>query len=273
MRVERLAGALGALVHEIDLEQAGPAEHAELAQLLAQHGVLFFRDQRISVRAHRALGQYFGPLQQHGAYGTVEGTSDVTILESTPEAPTKIEAWHADMTFMRTPPLGSILHGQIIPEVGGDTLWSSMAAAWDALSPRLQAMLDGLQAEHSFAHGFRESLAEPGGPERLKPMLDAHPPVLHPVAAVHPVTGRRVLFVNALFTTRIIGLEPAESAAILDFLFMHLRREEFTCRFSWQPYSLAFWDNRATQHKPVNDYFPAHRRMHRVTIDGTAPVG
>lgn len=272
MQVTRATGALGAHVEGIDLEQAGPAEYDAIAALLAEHQVLFFRDQRISVQAQRRLGLHFGPLQQHGAYGMVAGTTDVTILESTPEAPTKIEAWHADMTFMRTPPLGSILHGQIIPDVGGDTIWSSMSAAWDALSAPMKSMLDGLQAEHSFAQGFRESLAEPGGPERLKPMLDAYPPVLHPVAAVHPVNRRKVLFVNSLFTTRIVGLAPAESDALLAFLFAHLRKEEFTCRFQWAPWSLAFWDNRATQHKPVNDFFPAHRRMHRVTIDGTVPV-
>lgn len=272
MRVTRIAGALGARVHGVDLGTADTAVALELGALLAEHQVLVFRDQQLDAQGLERFAAHFGPAQRHGAYGTVPGTTAVAVLESTAERPSRIEVWHADMTFLPEPPLGTVLHAQVVPEHGGDTLFASMTAAWEALSAPLRDLLGGLTAEHSFAHGFRESLAAPGGAERLRGEVEAHPPVVHPVVARHPVTGRCVLYVNRLFTTRIPELAPAESDALLEFLFQHLRREEFTCRFSWAPGSVAFWDNRSTQHKPVNDYFPAHRRMHRVTIRGTAPA-
>jgi taurine dioxygenase len=124
---------------------------------------------------------------------------------------------------------------------------------------------------HDFAYGFKESLAEPGGQERLAEAVAANPPVRHPVIRTHPETGKKVIFVNSLFTTHIEGLRPAESDALLQMLYTHITTVEYTCRFQWQSNSIAIWDNRSTQHKPVNDYFPAHRRLERITIDGDRP--
>tara|TARA_R110002111_G_scaffold9480_4_gene32438 strand:- start:524 stop:967 length:444 start_codon:yes stop_codon:yes gene_type:complete len=146
-----------------------------------------------------------------------------------------------------------------------------MTAAYDGLSAPLQTFLDGLTAVHDFSHGFKESLAAPGGRERLADAVAANPPVRHPVIRVHPETGKKVIFVNSLFTTHIEGLRPAESDALLAYLFHHITVPEYTCRFQWQVNSIAIWDNRSTQHKPVNDYFPAHRRLHRIKIDGDRP--
>ncbi|MEL6177700.1 MAG: TauD/TfdA family dioxygenase, partial [Myxococcota bacterium] len=185
--------------------------------------------------------------------------------------PPKIDSWHTDMTFLQEPPLGSILHGVIIPPTGGDTMWASLSAAYNALSPAMQALLDGLEAIHDFAWGFRHSLAEPGGRERLAAMLDANPPRRHPVVRTHPESGKKGLFVNPLFTTRILGLTEPESDALLAFLYRHMVTPEFTCRFRWEPDSVAFWDNRITLHRPVNDYWPGHRRMQRITITGDRP--
>jgi taurine dioxygenase len=196
----------------------------------------------------------------------------VQILESTPERPSKIELWHSDMTFRPTPPALTLLHGRVIPPYGGDTLWASATRAFETLSEPMQRLLDGLYAVHDFRHGFQESLAEPGGAERLADAIAANPPMRHPVIRTHPQTGRKAVFVNGLFTTRIEGLTRRESDSLLDFLCRHVVTEEFTVRLTWQRDTVAIWDNRATQHKPVNDFFPQHRLMHRVTVAGDRPV-
>ena len=272
MNVKRVAGAIGAELQAINLADGIDGElAATLRALLNEHEVLFLRDQAISAADQKALAEVFGPLQTHPAYGTVEGFPEVMILESTRDNPSKIEVWHSDMTFRQHPPSVTVLRGITIPEVGGDTLFASMTAAYEGLSPGMQSYLEGLTAVHDFSHGFRESLAEPGGRERLADALAANPPVRHPVVQIHPETGKKVLFVNALFTTHIDGLPPLESAEVLQFLWRHASLPEFTCRFSWAPDSLVLWDNRSTQHKPVNDFFPTTRRLHRVVSEGDQP--
>mgnify|MGYP001823868469 CR=1 FL=1 len=271
--VQPIAGALGAEIHGIDLarDDIGADELATVRELLLEHQVIFFRDQDISPAQHKTLALYFGPVQTHPAYGTVEGFPEITILESTEEEPTKIEAWHTDMTFRQHPPMGAVLRSVTVPPRGGDTMWSSMTAAYDGLSQPMQAFLERLTAVHDFSWGFKESLAEPGGRERLADAVAANPPVRHPVIRVHPETGKKVIFVNSLFTTHIEGLSASESDALLAFLYEHVTTAEYTCRFQWQPNSIAIWDNRSTQHKPVNDYFPAHRKLLRITVDGDKP--
>ena len=267
-----MSGALGAEIEGIDLTlPLSIHDYKKIRNLLIEHEVIFFRNQDISPAQQKELAGSFGPLQTHPAYETVEGFPEITILESTEKKPTKIEAWHSDMTFRLHPPLGSILRSKIIPDRGGDTLWASATTAYDALSVSMQQFLDGLVAAHDFRHGFKESLAEEGGPERLAQAIKDNPPVEHPVIQTHPESGKKVIFVNSLFTTHILGMKKSESRAILDFLFEHLVTPEFTCRFSWEPNCVALWDNRSTQHKPINDYFPAHRQLHRITIFGDLP--
>jgi|TARA_B100000795_G_scaffold53966_1_gene35355 taurine dioxygenase len=270
--VKLIGGALGAQLDGVDLAESLSKEVLqEIRKLLVKHEVIFFRDQKISYEQHKEMADFFGPLQTHPAYGTVKGFPEITILESTAEKPTKIEEWHTDMTFREHPPMGSILRSKICPPNGGDTLWSSMTAAYDALSEPMKLFLDDLNAEHDFSYGFKDSLAEPGGRERLKDAVEANPPVRHPVIRVHPESGKKVIFVNSLFTTKILELSRNESCSILNFLYDHVTTPEFTCRFNWEPDSIAFWDNRSTQHKPVNDYFPEHRMLERITIDGDKP--
>jgi taurine dioxygenase len=272
MEIKLVSGALGAEVSGIDLtKDTDAATYKVIRELLVQHEVLFFRDQDVSPAQQHALASSFGPLQSHPAYDTVENFPEITILESTAEKPSKIECWHSDMTFRAHPPLGTVLRSKIIPEKGGDTLWSSMTAAYDALSPAMQSFLSGLNAVHDFSYGFRESLAESGGRARLEKAVLDNPPVVHPVIRTHPESGKRVIFVNALFTTHIVGLPKDESKAILGFLFEHIQTAEFTCRFSWDVNCIAMWDNRSTQHKPINDYYPAHRCLERIVIDGDKP--
>ena len=272
LEIKPMAGALGAEIVGLDLSQDLSSENIRrVRELLNEYEVIFFRDQDISPARQKALALCFGPLQTHPAYETVAGFPEVTILESTAEKPTKIECWHSDMTFRQHPPMGTVLRSVIIPSRGGDTLWASMTAACEGLSVPMQAFLEKLTAIHDFSHGFRESLAEPGGRERLAAAVAANPPVSHPVIRTHPETGKKVIFVNSLFTTHIEGLPREESDALLEFLFRHVTTPEYTCRFSWQPHSIAIWDNRSTQHKPINDYFPSHRLLQRITIDGDKP--
>ncbi|MCY4564082.1 MAG: TauD/TfdA family dioxygenase [Gammaproteobacteria bacterium] len=273
LEVRKAAGALGAFVSGASLADVArdSALFERLHALALEHHVLFFRGQHIEPLDFQAFARRFGPVLGHPAYPLVPGTEDVQVLESTPEAPSKIEEWHSDMTFSATPPTYTLLHGQIIPEFGGDTLWASAVAAYDALSKPMQGLLDGLQAVHDFRHGFRESLAEPGGEERLAGAVAANPPVSHPLIRTHPESGARAIYVNPLFTTHIEGLTASESRDILSFLYRHTVTPEFTVRLSWEPHTAVIWDNRSVQHKPVNDFFPQHRKLHRVTITGDRP--
>ncbi|MEQ8801995.1 MAG: TauD/TfdA family dioxygenase, partial [Haliea sp.] len=237
--IKPMAGSLGAEIRGMDLSQdLGNEDILRLRNVLNEYEVVFFRNQDISPARQKALALTFGPLQTHPAYATIDGFPEITILESTPDKPTRIEAWHSDMTFRQHPPLGTVLRSVIVPPKGGDTLWASMTAAYEGLSLHMQKFLEGLSAVHDFAYGFKESLAEPGGRERLADAVTANPPVRHPVIRTHPETGKKVIFVNSLFTTHIEGMRPAESRAILEFLYEHIKTPEYTVRFSWEPHSI-----------------------------------
>lgn len=272
LNIKPLSGCIGAEIHGIDLTKPITHElYIQLRECLVEYEVIFFRDQAITPAQQHALASMFGPLQSHPAYQTVEGFPEISILESTADKPTKIECWHSDMTFRQHPPLATVLRAQVVPDKGGDTLWASMTAAYRGLSKSMQDFLSTLTAVHDFSYGFKESLAEPGGQQRLAQALVDNPPVRHPVIRTHPESGKSVIFVNELFTRHIEGLSRSESDALLAFIFEHIRTPEYSCRFAWQPDSIAIWDNRSTQHKPINDYFPAHRRLERITIDGDLP--
>ena len=274
VKVTKAAGALGAFVSDVDLRDIVTSNNlfGEIRGLAVEHEVLFFRDQDVEPTVFQDFARSFGEVLRHPAYETVGGADDVQILESTPDNPSKIEAWHSDMTFGEAPPSFTLLHGQIIPEFGGDTMWASATRAFETLSPQLQAFFEPLTAVHDFRHGFKESLAEPGGRERLAPAIAENPPVEHPVVRTHPETGKKSLYVNSLFTTHIKELSKLESEQMLAFLYDHIVCAEHTVRLNWSPNTVAIWDNRSTQHKPVNDFFPQHRKMHRVTICGDRPA-
>jgi len=273
IKINRITSALGAEVSGVDLRQPVTDEDFDaIHKALLEYQVIFFREQHITPGQQLALAKRFGPIQTHPAYAHVEGYPEVCILENSKENPSKIDTWHTDMTFRPNPPLGSMLHAQQVPEFGGDTMWSSMSASFEGLSDKWQHFLDGLEAIHSFEYGFQESLSEPGGRQRLAKAVEDNPPVAHPVIRIHPESGKKGIFVNALFTIHIVGMKQSESKAVLEFLNQHITLPEFTCRFKWQKYSIAFWDNRITQHVPVNDIGLQYRLMHRVTIDGDQPL-
>ena len=236
--------ALGATIQEIDLKNPLDNDHKNfIIKAVAENEVIFFRDQDISPEQHRAFASNFGKLQNHPVYPTVSDFPEITILENNEKNPSKIEKWHTDMTFKKIPPLGSILLGKVIPEKGGDTLFASLSAAYNDLSNDMKTSLESLTAIHSFEHGFKESLSEPYGREKLAQAL------------------------NSLFTLKIKNLADEESEELLQFLFNHIKQKRFQCRFSWEVNSIAFWDNRSVIHKPDNNYWPQVRRMERITIE------
>ena len=262
--------ALGATIQEIDLrEPLDESLTAFISQALAENEVIFFRDQDISPQQHKDFALRFGKLQSHPVYPTIEGFPEITILENDEDNPSKIEKWHTDMTFKQTPPLGSILLGKVIPKKGGDTLFASLSAAFSDLPKEMRESLQAMNAIHSFEHGFKESLSEPYGREKLSQALKDNPPVEHPVIRTHPITGKKLIFVNSLFTLKIKSLSDSKSKELLDFLCDHIKQEKYQCRFSWEVNSIAFWDNRSVIHKPDNNYWPQVRRMERITIDDT----
>ena len=268
VRFTRASGSLGAFVEGVNVSDIVGSEGLfDLVYSgLLEHEVLFFEGQDINPGVFEKFATLFGSLLGHGAYDLVDGTQAIQILESTKAKPSKIEVWHSDMTFTQIPPTFTMLHAQVLPPYGGDTMWASSRAAFEALSPNMQSLLEGLKAEHDFRQGFKESLAEPGGEERLKDALAQYPKVVHPVVLEHPEIQKKSLFVNALFTSRILELSDLESSRLLAFLFNHVVTEEYTVRLQWKKSTLVIWDNRTTQHKPVNDFFPHHRLMHRATV-------
>ena len=266
--VTRVTACCGAEVSGLDLSQPLPKPTIDaLTTALAEHCVLFFRDQEMTPAQQKRLGSYFGELHLHPAWPRlVEGHPEVMEIY-TDENSERIagEDWHSDVSCDLTPPLGTILYMLEPPPVGGDTLFANMNAAFEALSAPMQALLEGLTALHDGEQAYRGRYK--GADETGK----QYPRAIHPVVRTHPVSGKKSLFVNRIFTTRILELAPRESDALLRMLFEHTAQPAFQCRFQWQAGSVAFWDNRCAQHYAVWDYYPHRRRALRVTIIGDAP--
>lgn len=269
--VQPVTPTIGAEISGVDL--ARPLDDPTLETIrdaLIEHQVIFFRDQEISVEAHKALGARFGELVIHPNDPGLEGHPEVMVIHADENSKRIAGAmWHSDVSCSAEPPMGSILRMFSVPENGGDTLFASMYAAYEALSDRMKQMLDGLTAIHDGAPYYEEVNRIMGRDSGGK----TYPKSEHPVVRVHPDSGRKCLFVNHMFTTRLVGLPKAESDAILAFLFEHVRNPELQMRFRWAPHSIAFWDNRCTQHFAVWDYFPHLRSGYRVTVKGTRPAG
>jgi taurine dioxygenase len=270
IQVRPVAGALGAEIGGVDLGDLDDATFAELRAAWLAHGVCFFRDQDLSPEQHKAFGRRFGELQIHPFLLSrgAEGHPEIIVLESDESRPYVAAGWHTDVTFLERPPLASILRAVEVPAWGGDTLWSSCTAAYDALSATMQRILADLVAVHDTAKTFSRGAY----PSERHPEQGEAPRAEHPVVRTHPETGRKALFVNPAFTSHIRGLRRAESDALLAFLYRHMETPEFTCRFHWEKGSVAIWDNRCTQHRVVADNVKAYRRMERVTIEGNRPV-
>lgn len=269
----KLTVHIGAEVTGVDLREPSDGDIKEINDLLLEHLVIFFRDQDLSTDEHVALGRRFGDLHIHSVVAAHEEHPELITLENDERRRPNIDAWHTDVTQDAEPPMGSILRAVVVPEVGGDTMWASMYAAYDALPPAMQTMCKDLVAVHHYPDSFRKGiLRQENGYAALEQYDRDHPPVEHPVVRRHPVTGRHALFVNSTFTKYIKGAGRKEGAALLEMLLEHVAsRPEFHVRFKWEPNSIAFWDNRCTQHYAVADYYPARRLMQRVTIAGDRP--
>lgn len=271
IKIRRVAGALGAEVSGVDLATELPdATIAAIRQALVQHQVIFFREQALTPAGQVAFGGRFGLLNIHPYVAGM--SSQPEVMEVVKEPHDKINfggGWHSDMSFLERPAIGSILYAVDVPEFGGDTLFASQAAAFDALSPGLQRTLEGLSAVHSAAREY-SSTGHSAQKRSSMSVAEADGQVgeyVHPMVLVHPESGRKALYVNPAFTMRIEGWKTSESKALLDYLFQHSRYEAFTTRFTWQNGSVAFWDNRSVWHFALNDYAGQRRHMRRVTVD------
>jgi taurine dioxygenase len=273
--IRSLTPTIGAVVEGVDLSK--PLAHEEIAEIraaLLAHKVIFFEDQHMTPVEQRDFAARFGALHTHPLYPGVPEASELFILDNHAANPTDNDAWHTDVTFIETPPLGAVLYAKLLPPDGGDTLWSNMQAAFEGLSRPFAEFLKTLDAVHDFARGFpaRGTVAKGAGADKHAKAVEEHPPVVHPVVRTHPETGADGLFVNFGFTEKVVGLRRKESDAILHMLFEHVTKPEYLVRWKWKPDSIAFWDNRVTQHYAVNDYLPQRRIMHRATILGDRPV-
>jgi len=275
MMVMPVSGAVGAEIRGVDISRPLPAPTvAALREALGAHGVIFFRDQHLSEAQHIAFAEQFAPININRFFTAVAGWPQIAEVRKEPEQTKNIGgAWHTDHSYDQIPALGSVLYAREVPEAGGDTMFASMYAAYDALSDGLKTTLHGLRAVHSSRHVFG---ARAGRGDEMKDRLGnaaaATQDAVHPVVIIHPISGRPALYVNPGFTLHFEGWSAEESRPLLDYLYRHAVRPEFTCRFRWQAGSMAFWDNRATQHLALNDYHGHRRLMHRITLEGVALV-
>lgn len=269
MEIVPLTGALGAEILGADIRLAEDFDTIQTA--FAKYSVIVLRGQDVSPDEHLAFARRFGPINVNRFFKPVDGHPEIaTVLKEKDQKQAVGEGWHTDHSYDHLPAMGSILRAVDMPPYGGDTLFVSMAAAYEAMSPVMRQFLDGLMAVHSSRHAFgattQDSEAAKSG--RLSNAEAAKQDALHPVVISHPLSGRRGLFVNPVFTTHIEGLMPDESAAILNMLYEHCKQPEFQCRVRWQTGDITMWDNRATWHKAINDYHGFRRLMHRITVEG-----
>ncbi|MDQ1913767.1 TauD/TfdA family dioxygenase [Paenibacillus sp. GD4] len=265
--VKPLGPLIGAEIEGVDLRQpVSPELRHELNRALLEWKVIFFRNQDITSEQQRDFARLWGELETH-PFLPQGNSEDVVRFAKNDKTAGHENNWHSDVSWRLTPALGAILRVKEVPPLGGDTLWADMAAAYDNLPDDVKQRIDGLTAIHDFTHVFGVRLS----PEELEQRQAEFPAAEHPVVRTHPETGRKTLYVNPNFTVRIVGLEPEESESLLGYLFRHSQLPEFQVRFHWEPNSIAFWDNRATQHYAASDYFPNRRVAERVAIVGDRP--
>lgn len=269
----RAADGVGAYVSNIDLNNLETDVVAALRSALGEYGVLFFRDQSLTLDAHIDVARAFGEININRFFQKVDTHPQIAEVRKEAHQISNIgEQWHTDHSYDQIPALGSILVARSLPTSGGDTIFSSMFSAYDGLPGEVQQRIDQLTATHSSRHAFgpdaysADDEDDFGG--RLGNTSDAKQDAIHPVAIRHPISGKRAIYVNPDFTVCINGLSETDSQELLEYLYEHCQQEQFTHRFQWQEGSVAFWDNRATWHKALNDYPGQARLMHRITVEG-----
>ena len=271
--VHRIAGALGAEVQGVELAKPLSAEQtAELRRAWLEHLVLFFRGQALTPEQFMAFARAWGEPIEYPFVQGIEGFPQIIEVKKLEHEKVNFGGiWHSDTTYLDIPPMASMLLAREVPPVGGDTLFANQYLAWETLSEGMQQMLGKLVAVNLSAKAdvsrTREDRIRTDGRDSVQREYVGE----HPVARTHPETGRKALYVNVAHTARFKGMTDDESAPLLGFLFRHQVRPEFTCRFTWEPGSIALWDNRCAQHNPVNDYHGYRRLMHRITLAGDRP--
>lgn len=270
INIQPISPVIGAEISGANLSQLNDDQFASIEQALVEHQVVFFRDQpELAAETQIAFAERFGVLHLHPAAPHMEDHPAVFVIHAHKDSKVANgNGWHTDVSCDEEPPLGTMLQLHVLPSSGGDTLFASMFAAFETLSPALQAFLATLTATHDSEHVYRGRYADRGVDDSAK----TYPSASHPVVRTHPHSGRQALYVNPGFTTRINELGSEESRALLDFLFRHQQRAEFQIRFRWSVNAIALWDNRCTQHFALWDYWPQERKGHRVTIKGEKPV-
>ena len=274
MKIRQIAGALGAEISGVDLSAAvSAALAADIRKVFLDHQVIFLRHQNLTPEQFIAFAQLMGePIEYPFVKGIAGFPHIIEVKKLEHETVNFGGIWHSDTTYLAAPPMGSMLLSREVPPYGGDTLFANQYLAYETLSGTMQGLLDGLIGISSSANAdvskTREDRIKSDGKGAAPPALQAE----HPVVRTHPETGRKALYVNVAHTAGIKGLTDEESAPLLRFLFSHQVKPELTCRFAWEPNAIAFWDNRCTQHNPVNDYHGFRRVMQRITLKGDKPV-
>jgi taurine dioxygenase len=276
MKIRRVAGALGAEVSEIDLRLPVSAGLAQaISQALLDHQVIFIPDQDITPAQFMAFAQSMGePIEYPFVKGITGFAHIIEVKKLEHETVNFGGIWHSDTTYLEEPPMGSMLLAKEVPPYGGDTMFANQYMAYDTLSDTMKRLLSDLQGISSSAKAdvskTREDRVKSDGKsqESVAKQYEA----FHPIVRTHPQTGRKSLYVNVAHTSGIVGMTAEESAPLLNFLFAHQVKPEFTCRFSWRPHSIAFWDNRCALHNPINDYHGFRRVMQRITLRGDKPI-
>jgi taurine dioxygenase len=269
MEIRRIAGALGAEIHGVNLAKATGDEIAFIRKTWLEHLVVFFRDQDLSLAEFMGFARRIGKPVEYPFVKGIDGFPEIIEVKKLEHEKVNFGGiWHSDTAYLQEPPMASMLLAREIPPQGGDTLFANMYLAYETLSPGLKAVLEKLTGVNasSKADVTRTREDRTGGGDKRQELIAEHP-----VVRTHPETGRKALYVNFGHTVRFRDMTEAESAPLLDYLFQHQTRPEFTCRFAWQPGSIALWDNRCAQHNPVNDYHGYRRLMHRITLAGDRP--
>ena len=274
--IKPVSGALGAEIRGVDPRHLDDAAFEDVRAALHRHEVIFFPEARLDADEHLAFARRFGSLSVF-PMARLRGATEPTfqVITDGPDSRPEADDWHTDVTWTECPPKYALLHAEVVPERGGDTLWASMTTAHDALSPPMQRLIAGLNVVHdneSFIAGMQRKLGVNDASNDLASRLrESYPPVLHPLVRTHPETGRRVLFLGGRFMRRIDGMTDAESRTLLDLLTHHVEDARFHCRWRWHPGDLAIWDERSTNHRSAADHFPQHRSIRRIEVDGDRP--
>ena len=269
---ERVSPAVGAEITGVDLSQPMADDvYLKIRAALGEFGVIIFRDQKIEPADHLSFARRFGDININKFFSPVDGFPEIANVERKPDQPGSTGwYWHTDHSYDQIPAMGSVFVARVIPPVGGDTLFAGMAAAYDALSDGLKTTLEGLEAWHTDL--VCPEVADPKlravFADRQPGLEDAGTRAKHPVVIRHPISGRKVLYVNSGFTECFDGWTVAESKPLLDYLFDHASQPQFTYRHRWRQGDVAFWDNRATWHCALDDCFGYHRQLHRITVEG-----